>query len=428
MTNLVSSATARVRVPGVAITAVAVVAVLFFFSGLVQYAFSTKLVSAPPTYFILPFLGTAAAVAMLRKPVQDSMGLALLIWAGIYIVISTVGVFIATDPERAGDLLRHRLLAVGFLFAMRALCGSAAGFTWSLRAVALVEIVSIGLNVYEWFSPMSFSLVYGRGAGLYQNPNISGGAIVLGMLIGLAAVPRKLREAFILAALGGVLLTVSRGALIGFVLALGCLVYFGRSVSRSRLAVAALVAVVAAAGLQDWFTGGLDNVLSSQPELFRRLTIDGSVGEENTESRLTLAANGLTHFLAHPVAGAGLGATDWVAGAGTHNIYAMHLAEHGVFGLLFVPGLLLLLGLRAWSLRCEPVLVAAVVFIASWGFFSHNVLDEFHHLLIFALLLAPHSVVAQAWGSAAEPVRLRRYMRTARVLMTPSVGRTEGAA
>jgi O-Antigen ligase len=409
------------------VAGIACTAVLLFFSGLAQFAFLSGIVASPPTYFIVPFLIAGAVIAIWRTPVKDQMGWALVAWAALYILISVLGVLQSNDPQRSNDMLRHRMLCVAFLFAMRALCGSRAGFIWSLRAVAAVEIASIGLNVYEWFTPLAFSSVYGRAAGLYQNPNISGGALVLGMLAGLAAVPRKWRELYVLAAVVGVVLTVSRGALLGMLVAGVCLLLGGEVSRRRLLLVFAAACLVIAAGVQHWRSSGAIELLDNEPELFSRLSVGGSVGEENTESRLSFAAAGLRQFISHPVTGAGLGATDWEQGIGTHNIYVMHLAEHGVLGALIVPGLLLLLVNRAWTLRRQPLLFACAAFVACWGFFSHNVLDEFHHLLIFSLILAPHRVVQQVWGVAAAPSG-RRWSRPT-VCTLPSVPvRAQGTA
>jgi hypothetical protein len=402
-----SSRVARRRASDAIIAAIACTAVVCFYSGAVQFAFSSGIVAIPTTYFIAPFVAAAVAVALWRHPVKDGMGWVLAGWAGLYILISVVGVLYSNDPQQSNDMLRHRMLCVAFLFAMRALCGSHAGFVWSVRAVALVELASIGLNVYEWFSPLAFSSVYGRAAGLYQNPNISGAALVLGMLIGLAAVPRKWRELYVFAAVVGVILTVSRGALVGLLVAGLCLL-FGGAISRRRLIVAlAAGCLLIAAGLQHWRSAGGVELLDNDPELFSRLSVGGSVGDGNTESRLSFAAAGLTQFTAHPFAGAGLGATHWDEGVGTHNVYVMHLAEHGVLGILIVPALLLLLAHRTWTLGGNPVVAGCAAFVASWGFFSHNLLDEFHLLLILAIVLAPHPVVQRAWTTTAA-VRLSR--------------------
>jgi hypothetical protein len=396
-----SSRAARRRASDAIVAAIACTAVVCFFSGLVQFAFSSGIVASPTTYFIAPFLAVAVALALWREPMKDGMGWVLAGWAALYILISVGGVLNANDPQQSNDMLRHRMLCVAFLFAMRAVCGSHAGFVWSLRAVALVELASIGLNVYEWFSPMAFSSVYGRAAGLYQNPNISGGALVLGMLVGLAAVPRKWREVYVLAAVVGVILTVSRGALIGLLVAGLCLP-FGGALNRRRLVVAlAAGCLMIAAGLQHWRSTGGVELLDNDPELFSRLSVGGSVGDENTESRLSFAAAGLTQFTTHPFAGAGLGATHSDDGVGTHNIYVMHLAEHGVLGIVIVPVLLLLLAHRTWTLGGNPVVAACAAFVTSWGFFSHNLLDEFHLLLILAIVLAPYPVVQRVWTTAA---------------------------
>jgi hypothetical protein len=68
-------------------------------------------------------------------------------------------------------------------------------------------------------------------------------------------------------------------------------------------------------------------------------------------------------------------------------------AEHGILGLLLVPSLLVVLavpGLRRPSVE----LVAGVAFLAVWGFFTHNMLDEWYSLIAIALMAtgAPQSL------------------------------------
>ena len=66
MTNLVSAATARVRVPGTAIAVLATTAVLFFFSGLVQYAYAAAGVELPHSSRMQSTMGTPVSRSALQ--------------------------------------------------------------------------------------------------------------------------------------------------------------------------------------------------------------------------------------------------------------------------------------------------------------------------------------------------------------------------
>lgn len=377
----------------------AMASVLLFSSGALQYAFDTQLTTVAPTFFILAFVAIAACLFLSQPGPPDIMGRVIVGWCAGYLMLSIAGIFLSADVDNALGVFRQRVLAVMFVLAMRTICGSAAGYRFSQRATVVVLVTSVALNVYEWYSPLSFSPVYGRAAGLYENPNISGGAIAMTMIVALVAVPRVWRELLVLVAGIGVVLTVSRGALLA--LAASLLLMFVRgNISRRRLGLAVVAAslLVAAGGVPAWTD---NDVILKQTDLLDRLTYGGSLADPNTGSRLSLAESGLRQFADSPWVGAGLGATDWQHALGTHNIYVMHLAEHGMLGLGIVPLLLGILLYRAWTVREDRVALPLAVFLAVWGLFSHNVLDEFHTLLIIAIALAPYGVVARAADSRA---------------------------
>jgi hypothetical protein len=315
----------------------------------------------------------------------------LLIWCGAYLVVSMVGLMIATSPDEAFPILQRRLLSVAFLIAVRTVAGTSAGYSSAVRAIAATEVLGVALNVYEWFVPLSFSFSYGRAAGLYVNPNISAGALVAGMVLGVNAVPSRWREAYVMLAGLGVLLTFSRGGMVGWTAAVAILAAI-RTLRRVRLmSIFGLCAVgLWGASVQlPWLGNALDELLSNRPELAQRIGVQGSQ-DLNTESRLLLAGSALQRFAGNPIAGSGLGATteDWHLSDGTHNVYVTHLAEHGLLGSFLFPGLLWLIYTRARESTSRTT-VALVVFLGIWGMFSHNLLDEFQLLVAIGVALAP---------------------------------------
>ena len=125
----------------------------------------------------------------------------------------------------------------------------------------------------------------------------------------------------------------------------------------------------------------------------------------------------LEMFGERPFAGHGTGATViWNEPESTHNIYARQLAEYGLFGAWLAP-LLLVLGLRAvmssehqdGDAGDEPIRRAVgfafMLFVALWGLFSHNVLDDPFVLIGLALIAAvPSRGIARAPDNALRAV------------------------
>jgi hypothetical protein len=68
-------------------------------------------------------------------------------------------------------------------------------------------------------------------------------------------------------------------------------------------------------------------------------------------------------------------------------MYLMYLAEQGALGVAIFPALIIALTLRSRG-RARTTALAGGVFLACWGFFSHNVMEELPLLLGMALLAA----------------------------------------
>ena len=50
---------------------------------------------------------------------------------------------------------------------------------WLTVFTRTVVLIGVVVDIYEVFAPLSFSKVIGRSAGLYENPNMAGEALVL---------------------------------------------------------------------------------------------------------------------------------------------------------------------------------------------------------------------------------------------------------
>lgn len=369
-------------------TALAVGAVAAFSTNIANYGLKYGL---EPLYWIAGFVAGSAVLAAAgwwRIRIRPEP---IAIWCAAFALISMVWFFSSSQSAVAWQQVQTRLLSVIFLLLMLFLFAGARARRASRQAVVGATLLTAGLNVYELFNPMTFSDIPGRSTGLFANVNQSGAAVVLGLVLGQGVVPRHLRPAYVLATGIGVLPTFSRAAILGWVLVCG-LTWLQSGVRLGHLLrLGAVGAIAAVFLLTPWWSdlrltleqrGALTENVLDRLAFFER----GTAGDASTESRLGVARLAWSTFADHPFAGTGTGATtEGIFELGPHNIYLALLAEHGVVGLVVFPALILA---AVWGADrgTAPVAVPFALFIAFWGLFSHNVLEERYILLAFALV------------------------------------------
>jgi len=238
------------------------------------------------------------------------------------------------------------------------------------RAMVATILLAVVVNLYELAHPMTFSMVMGRSAGLYINPNITAMTIVLGVLVTVDVLPLSWRGWYFGIALVGVICTFSRGGMVEMGLAGLGLVYTGR-LKRTQWMVPLVVVsgvaltgfVLIQAGYWDPLGTGSLNLNVIDRLAFR--TTDGSFSE-----RAQVAMKAVQAITDSPLWGNGLAATrTWDATVSTHNIYLNLMMDHGVWAILIYP-------LMLWSLRSRDSLYWVILGVGLLtGMFTHNVLD-----------------------------------------------------
>ncbi len=217
------------------------------------------------------------------------------------------------------------------------------------RAVGIATLVGVLLNIYDFIRPGTFSVIYGRAAGLYMQPNSSGMALVFGCLIGLTVVRGRWgREAFLLCTLVGVVVTFSREAVLAFGVVLIAGVW-ASALSPRRLAVVAGIGI------------GIFIAFNVAPAI--------------NESRILTSER----FEEAPLMGEGFGTTLYWQDSQSHNAYLELLADCGILGVLVIPGLILSINRGTWDSYAFAIIVIL------WGFFNHNLLLDFFGLISLAI-------------------------------------------
>ena len=212
--------------------ALAVIAVAVFYSNIHEYLHEAHGVGIP-WHWVLAFVVISLPLLLSQMVTSDILRLPIVVWCFGYAWVTIVWFILGSQSEMAWQEVRWRVLAISEILTFLAIFRDARANLFARLTLVVAVHVSVVINVYELFVPMSFSEVVGRSAGLYVNPNISGEALVLGMILGITALPTWYRGAFILLVGAGVFATYSRAGLVGWVIAVGGLM-LGRFIEIGR--------------------------------------------------------------------------------------------------------------------------------------------------------------------------------------------------
>jgi len=275
---------------------------------------------------------------------------------------------------------------------------------------ALVFAVLFGtaLNIYEFFVPMTFSLVQGRSAGLFVNSNLSGEALVLGMILSVTVLPLLWRGPFLLLTGIGIFVTFSRAGIVAWSIAV-CGLFFFTKVVRAKDLVWTFLLSLFVVGIV--LLPKLDAILATMDragvinknteERLEWLTNPSGVSDDSSWSRMYVAQQAWRKFADHPWIGSGTGTMYESFDIAPHNQYLSYMVDHGVVGATIVPLLILALiwGARGEARRVGLVFGTTILWLC---FFTHNILSFGHSLVLFALLAAMAST---------EPLRVHAATR-----------------
>jgi hypothetical protein len=287
---------------------------------------------------------------------------------------------------------------------------------YSLRVVVLA---AVALNIVDKFIPdllpWRLSLTEGRAAGFFQNPNSSAAAIAAALPLATYSAGSRLKIAFYLATLAGVVVTESRGGLFVWIIAFAStrpeLLPLPRNLARLTLGLlltssAALLLYV----LWDPIQYGLGLALNLDSRAAGRLF---SVDDSDSVSRLYAADLAWRQFLSSPWFGNGVGFyLNWEYDEGPHNTLLLTAAEFGVAGIAWLIGL----SVAVLRLPGRRGGVALAAFIAT-ALFSHNMFDDG----IWAFLFACYWFYGL--GKAREDTQSALHLASGRPVVRREVGR-----
>jgi hypothetical protein len=392
---------------------VPVVAVALFFTNLTNYLYQAGALPIQPYMWIagyglvsLPFALLAFARTGIRCP-------PLAIWCYGFGLVSLVWFFPLTTSATAFEELQVRVLSIAFILITMFVCSTASSLLRARQAIAIAVLIGVAINFYELFNPETFSAVLGRSAGLYVNPNQSGAALVLGMIVGLEAVRERYRLLFMLVVGLGVVTTFSRSSMLAWAIAFGLtcavnLIQYRRirGLTEAVLAAVAALAIFLSPGwtavqarLEDESVLN-DNVLGRLSSLSL-----GQFDDDSATERVEVATQAWDSFGDHPFLGLGTGASMGPPfDVGPHNIYLAQMVDQGLLGALVFPALILAC---TWGAAPADRPLALTFAIAAFflGFFSHNLLSERYALVSYAVMASIAATSRPTSGFAGSRAR-----------------------
>jgi O-antigen ligase len=379
---------------------------------------------ALPGLFVVPmlFAEPARAVRVFKEP--------LLWWFVIYVLLGLLWLLLSQDfIEEASRQWRQRVLALYFFFTITILVSDSKKPLVALVIVGCL-VLACAANWFDLMRPFRFvpegveGASAGRGAGLFMNANVAGSFVVMGTIAALPFVPMRFRALLLIGAVIGVAPTLSRS---GFIFALvtiaGAIMLKLLNRAQTILVLAALPVLVAGTAVY-YDTLIVSSDTSNLEKSIDRLRWFEGEEDSSSEERRWVAAHARDMFLEQPLIGNGIGATTLERlGAGPHNMYVALMAEQGIFGLALYVSLIIIMfrrGRRIARSALTPqgqdvgkALAVYAMFLAAYGLFSHNVLEEAHGMFAIAFLVgaAFRTDLAETIIQHARPLPARARWR-----------------
>ena len=376
--------------------------VLLYFSNAQSYLFIVGLSPIKPLYWYIFTLSVGSMFLLFNKKIVEKSTNYhnVFTWSVLYAAMLLVS-FIAISPadDYALQSLISSIEALLLMIMFALFFRDPRIATYASYAVVAVVLFSVFMNYVDFFhllgGKIKFSIVLGRAAGLYIDSNVSAHEIVVGMVLSVFVLPRKLRWWYCLVVATGVLLTFSRGGIVLWMIAVLGLAWANvfvlpRAVSVTTIgAGVVLLTVSLAAGswLGIFESIGIDKYLNSNTTArIGKSFLDQK--DYSTRARLYVAERGLEMTLEKPLFGWGIGTTTNPATfISPHNMFIFMGIEYGLAGIIMMSWLIWIL----WQANNERSRIVAILYLVG-SLFSQNQLAQPPVMLAVALAIANISI------------------------------------
>ena len=367
--------------------------VLLFLVSLPGYVFLTGISSVAPRYLFLISLAFVFFCDITYKSIQNI--LPFVTWHVAFLLIGT-GSFIVHYSSVWADSEVLAMWGRVFVALWAVIIGASLPSDRLMRIIAIATLITAMICLLDIALPFVLYkptelMLYGRGAGLFLQPNGAASALALGFLVSHSEVDKKRFYAFFALTLLGLLATLSRGALLCLLPALLLVRYPKMECSRKTVGIAGAIAFLVAGFVYslsiDWESLEVAANLWLRVLGGRALGSGGDVVDLAALERLDAARKAWDAFAEFPWFGLGIGHTrHWDLTASAHNMYLTFAAEFGVAGLVL--SLLYFVAVYySVPLRYRYNTRLVLVFLCLFFLFTHNHFDDYVALLIIGILV-----------------------------------------
>ena len=275
-----------------------------------------------------------------------------------------------------------------------------------LRVLPYGVILAIILNIYDitrtanYFDMgegrATFSILYGRAAGFYLDPNVSAISILFGLIITYKIIHKKFRLIYFLIAGCGIILTLSLAGIFAYFVFI-YLQFIHNKIKLKYIFFFISIFILLSISIRPilknnahYFGPG-----NSSRVMAILYPFDANLKTGSTSQRLVLLKNSVNNYLENPIFGGGIGkiikiptyeSRDSRAGefSGPHNQWLAFMIDFGILGIFYFAILFFVLRPTKLSAnRKEVVNFLIILFI--YSLFSHTLFKN--HSLIFLLPL-----------------------------------------
>lgn len=370
--------------------------VVLFFCDIAIYLSLAVSARLQPQYWIALLVVFGGALAWFSPETRWKVfRTPVFLWCVLFLLLTLI--FYVAVPASHIEQLKERIRDVVLLSALLAIflmLRSHLDFLRKLIVLAvvlgvLVNLVSLLHN--NFLRPPGVTWAY-RPGGFYINPNESGVALLLGLALSLDVLPKRSREIFAVFVLAGVAATFSREALLLWVIVVVLSISFRQMRWKALVILFVVLAACAAIFAIVVMKGHVLNeyVLSYYRYTTQRFEvfIRGPHVDPSDVYRIELLRAGWALFVAHPWIGNGIGSTyHWHLSTSTHNMYLLYMDDYGIIGVFLYPLLIWCMVRGAVGDVRRVAWTMAIMFLI-WGFFDHNIVQNYYSLFAIALTAA----------------------------------------
>jgi len=383
--------------------------VFLFLSEFALYTYEKKISPLSLKHWAFIMLGGAILLLGFEvKKIKSILNRPIFYWIGAFSVFTLFWGLKAvaidgTYGEDAIDQVNRNLLAVIYIFSFSVILYRESAFLLAKKIAVWVVIFSVIINIYDFISLdiSQFSSIYGRGAGLYMDPNICGTALTMGYILTISNIRPNWKFAYSLWGFLGILLTQSRGGIFIFSSILVFFSFKGVFSKKSVLVFGSVfMLLISAVGLKlyndhkdDFFSK-----LQAFDTMFERYEqlINPKVKHVKEDTRMKILTIYCSLWLESPVLGKGIGASNYYEEdvfqrgfdhkISSHNQLLNMMVDFGIVGFIlffsFLYALLIYDSTFLYTIESMTFLYAFLLF----AMVSHTLLADFYAFFVYSFV------------------------------------------